>query len=41
MEEVSFKASDLAGETIVISGDYVDQHLGKLAQDEDLSRFIL
>jgi ATP-dependent HslUV protease ATP-binding subunit HslU len=41
MEEVSFKASDLAGETIVIDGDYVEQHLGKLAQDEDLSRFIL
>ncbi len=41
MEEVSFKASDLQGETITIDADYVDKHLGKLAQNEDLSRFIL
>ncbi|RUO39001.1 HslU--HslV peptidase ATPase subunit [Pseudidiomarina aestuarii] len=41
MEEVSFKASDLQGERIEIDGAYVDKHLGKLAQDEDLSRFIL
>lgn len=41
MEEVSFKASDLTGETIVIDAAYVEQHLGKLAQDEDLSRYIL
>ena len=41
MEEVSFKASDLDGETIIVDAAYVDQHLGQLAQDEDLSRFIL
>lgn len=41
MEEISFKASDLQGETITIDGAYVDKYLGELAQDEDLSRFIL
>lgn len=41
MEEISFKASDLHGQTITIDGAYVDQYLGELAQDEDLSRFIL
>src|SRR5690606_30129158 len=41
MEEVSFKASDLTGERIEIDAAYVDRYLGELAQDEDLSRFIL
>ncbi|WP_411359395.1 HslU--HslV peptidase ATPase subunit [Pseudidiomarina salilacus] len=41
MEDVSFRASDLQGDTIRIDASYVDDHLGKLAQDEDLSRFIL
>ncbi|RZQ55642.1 HslU--HslV peptidase ATPase subunit [Pseudidiomarina tainanensis] len=41
MEEISFKASDLHGQRIEIDAAYVDRHLGELAQDEDLSRFIL
>ncbi|SDB40458.1 ATP-dependent HslUV protease ATP-binding subunit HslU [Pseudidiomarina indica] len=41
MEEISFKASDLAGQQIEINADYVTKTLGELAQDEDLSRFIL
>src|SRR5690554_2961850 len=41
MEEISFKASDLAGQHIEINADYVMKSLGELAQDEDLSRFIL
>ena len=41
MEEISFDASDKAGSSLVIDGDYVQQHLGTLVQDEDLSRFIL
>ncbi|WP_437881913.1 ATP-dependent protease ATPase subunit HslU [Pseudomonas sp. LRF_L74] len=45
LEEVSFSAGDLAGqqngEPIVIDADYVNGHLGELAQDEDLSRYIL
>ncbi len=41
MEEISFEASDKAGTTLIVDGDYVNQHLGNLVQDEDLSRFIL
>lgn len=41
MEDISFKASDLTGQHITIDADYVTTHLGELAQDEDLSRFIL
>ncbi|MBO3277830.1 ATP-dependent protease ATPase subunit HslU [Pseudomonas schmalbachii] len=45
LEEVSFDAADLAskhdGQPIRIDADYVNGHLGELAQDEDLSRYIL
>ncbi|MFP5421140.1 MAG: HslU--HslV peptidase ATPase subunit [Gammaproteobacteria bacterium] len=45
LEEVSFSAGDLAGQQngtpIVIDATYVNSHLGELAQDEDLSRYIL
>jgi ATP-dependent HslUV protease ATP-binding subunit HslU len=45
LEEVSFSAGDLAGKQngapIVIDAAYVNSHLGELAQDEDLSRYIL
>ncbi|KUM39812.1 ATP-dependent protease ATPase subunit HslU [Pseudomonas sp. EpS/L25] len=45
LEEVSFSAADLAsqqnGDPIVIDATYVNGHLGELAQDEDLSRYIL
>jgi ATP-dependent HslUV protease ATP-binding subunit HslU len=43
LEETSFEASDLGAkdESIVINKAFVDQHLSELAQDEDLSRFIL
>ena len=41
LESVSFDASERAGSVIRIDASYVDDSLGKLAQDEDLSRFIL
>ena len=43
LEEISFEASDLGAknESIIIDKAFVDQHLSELAQDEDLSRFIL
>ncbi|MFN3920700.1 MAG: ATP-dependent protease ATPase subunit HslU [Methylohalobius sp.] len=41
LEEVSFEAPDLPGKTVVIDAAYVDSHLKDLAQDEDLSRYIL
>jgi len=42
LEEASFAAADLPeGETISVDVAYVDEHLGNLVQDEDLSRYIL
>ena len=41
LEEVSFSASDLGAEGVLIDAAYVDKHLGALAKDEDLSRYIL
>ncbi len=41
MEEISFDASEKAGSTLIIDANYVEQHLGALVEDEDLSRFIL
>ncbi|KKO49670.1 ATP-dependent protease ATP-binding subunit HslU [Arsukibacterium sp. MJ3] len=41
LEEISYDAGDRAGEHIEITADYVQQHLGALVEDEDLSRFIL
>ena len=41
LESLSYDASDRAGALIRIDAQYVDSSLGKLAEDEDLSRFIL
>ncbi len=41
LEEVSFEAADKPGESLAIDNAFVDQHLGELVQDEDLSRYIL
>ncbi len=41
LEQVSFEASDHAGQQLVVDAAYVDTHLDALVQDEDLSRFIL
>lgn len=41
MEEVSFDASEISGQTVVIDAEYVSSHLDKLIADEDLSKFIL
>ncbi|MCO6537378.1 MAG: HslU--HslV peptidase ATPase subunit [Gilliamella sp.] len=41
MEDVSFEASELGGETVTIDAKYVSDHLDKLVADEDLSKFIL
>ncbi len=40
LEEVSFSATDLS-EAVIVDAEYVNEHLGKIAQDEDLSQFIL
>ena len=41
LEEISFTASDRAGEAVVITADYVQEHVGELAKSADLSKFIL
>jgi ATP-dependent HslUV protease ATP-binding subunit HslU len=41
LDEISFVASDRNGETVVIDAAYVHKHIGDLAKNTDLSRFIL
>ena len=41
LDEISFTASDKTGQTFIIDAAYVSEHVGKLAQDQDLSKFIL
>ncbi len=41
LEEVSFTAPDLAGQELVIDGDYVYARLAEALEDQDLSRYIL
>ena len=41
LDEISFAAPDRHGETIRIDADYVQKHVGDLARNADLSRFIL
>ena len=41
LDEISFNATDHAGETFVIDAAYVEAHIGDLARNADLSRFIL
>jgi ATP-dependent HslUV protease ATP-binding subunit HslU len=41
MEDISYDASDLNGQSITIDAEYVSKHLDALVADEDLSRFIL
>ncbi len=41
LDEVSYDAVKLAGQTVIIDAAYVDARLQMLSQDEDLSRYIL
>ena len=41
LEETSFKASDLSGQTVAFDGEKVRDLVAELARDADLSRFIL
>jgi ATP-dependent HslUV protease ATP-binding subunit HslU len=40
LEKVSFDATDLT-EAVVVDAEYVNEQLGKIAEDEDLSKYIL
>src|SRR5450755_3768229 len=41
LDEISFTAPDRNGETVQVDADYVQKHVGDLAKNADLSRFIL
>ena len=41
LDDISFNATDRAGETITVDQKYVQDNLGNLVKDTDLSKFIL
>lgn len=41
LETISYEAADRGGETIEVDAAYVNDNLGELIQDEDLTRYIL
>ena len=41
LEEVSFHAPEISGQTITITPGYVDEKLSNVVQDQDLTRYIL
>ncbi len=41
LEEISFSGPERAGETFIITKEYVEEKISPLAQNQDLSRFIL
>ncbi|MCH7894106.1 MAG: ATP-dependent protease ATPase subunit HslU [Proteobacteria bacterium] len=41
LENISFEAADRDGQSVSIDSAYVDEQLAELAEDEDLSRYIL
>ncbi|MEQ1889030.1 MAG: ATP-dependent protease ATPase subunit HslU [Alphaproteobacteria bacterium] len=41
LDEISFSATDRAGDSLTIDAAYVEKHIGDLARNRDLSKFIL
>ncbi len=41
LEEVSFTASEMPGNAVIVTPEYVRERIGDLLKDEDLSRYIL
>jgi len=41
LEDISFRAPEMRGETVVVDAAYVRERVAKFAEDEDLSRYIL
>jgi ATP-dependent HslUV protease ATP-binding subunit HslU len=41
VEDISFDAPDKHGQTVHIDKTYVDERIGTLAADTDLSKFVL
>jgi ATP-dependent HslUV protease ATP-binding subunit HslU len=40
-EELSYTAPDKTGETITVDAGFVEENLGELTRDIDLSRYVL
>ena len=41
LDEISFTATDRAGEKIIVDSEYIKKNIGELVKDTDLSKFIL
>lgn len=41
LEEISFSASDKSGTTVTVDAAFVNEHIGELTKNNDLSKFIL
>ncbi|MBI4006552.1 MAG: ATP-dependent protease ATPase subunit HslU [Gammaproteobacteria bacterium] len=41
LETLSFESTEMKGETVIVDAKYVNDHLGELIQDDDLTRYIL
>ncbi|MCW9023281.1 MAG: ATP-dependent protease ATPase subunit HslU [Gammaproteobacteria bacterium] len=41
LDDISYRATDMTEKTVQITKEFVDENLADLAQDEDLSRYIL
>jgi ATP-dependent HslUV protease ATP-binding subunit HslU len=41
LEELSFAANELSGQTVTITREYVDERLKDVLENQDLSRYIL
>ena len=41
LDDISFNATDRAGEKIIVDKEFVRKNLGNLVKDTDLSKFIL
>lgn len=41
LDEISFNATDMNGETVIIDAAFIEKNIGDLAKNSDLSKFIL
>ena len=41
LDDISFKATDKSGDEVIVNKSYVEKHVGELAKNQDLSKFIL
>ena len=41
LDDISFKATDKSGDEVIVNKSYVRKHVGELAKNQDLSKFIL